>query len=127
MRRMEAISRKARALRLRHSQSLATQRQWFNQASVLSTATFRQNDEAFDLVRALDGLPLQLCQDSFDRGAECRALVAAIGVKPQQEGVEIEQDAQQPWPPIAAMSWWPCDAMTIRSQAFASAVSISAW
>ena len=96
MRRMEAKRRKASALRLRHSQSLASLRQRPSQARVRSTIpALGQDDEGLGLIRPLDDLDRHARQSSSDGGLKLRPSIAAVGKEPGQERKGAEQGRHQ--------------------------------
>src|SRR5476651_844481 len=77
MRRMEARRRKASALWLRHSQSLASRRQRPSQAKVRSTIQrLGSAMKACGLIRPLDDLDSDVRQNPFHRTLELRPLIA---------------------------------------------------
>src|ERR1700686_2503981 len=88
---MEARRRKASALRLRFSQSLASLRHRPSQAKVRSTThRLGRTTKAFALIRALDDLDVDLSHDFLEGGAKQRTLISAIGVELQQERKHAE-------------------------------------
>src|SRR5690348_4460935 len=96
MRRMDAISRNARAFSLRHSQSFANRRHRPSQASARSTTHRLGNTtKTFSHVGALDDLHIDLREDSGERLAELRPLITAVGIEFQQEWIKLEQRCQQ--------------------------------
>src|SRR5271166_5722492 len=103
MRRMEAIIRKARLVVERlpilgetAAAAQPSQRSFHHPA-------FRQDDEAFGLIRAFDDLPFHPRQDGSHGGAELGSLIAAIGVELEQEGIEAELRGQQHSPAVAVL------------------------
>jgi hypothetical protein len=61
----------------------------------LDHPSFGQDDEALDLIGALDDLDVDLSHDLADRVAELWSLIAAIGVKRDQEGEHPKQSGKQ--------------------------------
>ena len=93
---MEARRRKASALRLRHSQSLASLRQRPSQARVRSTIQrLCRTTKALALIRPLDDLDLHPRQNLSDGGLKLRATIAAVGKKLGQERKGAEQGRHQ--------------------------------
>src|SRR3954466_600801 len=89
---MEAKCRKARALRLRHSQSLASRRQRFSQAyGAFDNPALRQDREALGLIGPLDDLHPDAAADAAQTRLELRPLIAAVGVKLEQKRVQPEE------------------------------------
>src|SRR5262245_62747197 len=88
MRRIEASLRKASALRLRHSQSLASLRHRPSQAKVRSTSQrFGSTDEALGLIGALDDLDVHALENSPQCILEACALISTIGVEFQEKRI----------------------------------------
>ena len=103
MSRTDAQRRKASPERLRHSQSLAKRRQRLSQAMVRSTIhRFGRTTNLLQL-RALDDLDVDLGAGCGKAIAELRPLVAAVGVKLEQERVEAEQRAHQQHAAVAVL------------------------
>ena len=100
MRRMDASRRKALAIRLRHSQSLAILGQ--SSAAVepsegaLHDPALGQYDKVLGLIGALDDRQLEPVADLAQARLEGRALIGAVGVEPQQDRVEAEQGGHDP-------------------------------
>ena len=98
---MEASLRKASAVRLRFSQSLANRRQRLSQAMVRSVPdlirdpALGQRHEPLAPIGAFDDLGFEMRQDAGERGAEDRSLVGAVGEQPFEKGEQAEQCRQQ--------------------------------
>src|ERR1700761_731324 len=105
MRRMDAITRNACALRLRASQSLPRRRQRPHRQGKCSfyDPAPRQDDETFRLIGALDDFYLHRFQCGSQGGAELGSLTAAVGIELRQEAAAAEQCGQQPSPTVAVL------------------------
>jgi hypothetical protein len=57
----------------------------------LDDPTLGQNDESLGGVRSLDDFQIHLAHDALERGLELRSLIAAVGVKLEEKGLEAEQ------------------------------------
>ena len=92
MMRIEKRRKKASALRLRFSQSLASLRQRLSRLDrALDDPAFWQNDEAFDLIAALDDLGFEVGRDSRLGFLELRPLIAGVGKELLQERIHACQ------------------------------------
>ena len=103
MRRMEAQRRKARALRLRHSQSLARRRHRLSQAMVRSTIQRLGSTTNLWRSERLTISTLTWPQACAQSVLELRTLVAAVGVELEQEGIQSEQRAHQQHAAVAIL------------------------
>ena len=94
---MEARRRNASALRLRHSQSLATRSQPAepSKGAFAVIQRFGRYDEGLGLIRPLDDLDLHARQSSSDGGLKLRPSIAAVGKEPGQERKDAEQGRHQ--------------------------------
>ena len=94
MRRIEARRKKARPLRLRFSQSLASLRQRLSHANgALNDPAFGQVNKSFGLPRAFDDLRLDGWQDVSKRLLELASVIAGIGKQRPQEGISANSVA----------------------------------
>ena len=101
---IEVRRRKASAVRLRFSQSLASRRQRLSQAMVRShDPSLGQHLEAAGGIRSLDDLQLDLTQHALQCGLERRSLVAAVSVELAQEREHTEQGRQQQHAALAVL------------------------
>ena len=91
---MEASLRKASAVRLRFSQSLANRRQRKPGDGALDDPALRERDEAFDPIRAFDDFGFEMRQDAGQRGVKDRPLVGAVGEQLFEIGEQAEQRRQ---------------------------------
>ena len=88
---MEARRRKASALRLRFSQSLARRRQRLSHAMVRSTIQRLGKTESPWRIGALDDLDVDLPEDLCEGRLKYRPLIAAVGIELLQERIQAEQ------------------------------------
>ena len=100
---MEARRRKARALRLRFSQSLARRRQRLSQPMVRSTIQRLGSTRTLCAVGPLDDLHVDARQHFAQRLPEHRPLIAAIGVELAQEREQAEQRGHQQHAAVAIL------------------------
>ena len=102
---MEARRKKASALRLRHSQSLAS----LSAAAKPGEGAFDdpalgQDDEAAGVTQSLDDLEVDARQNTFHRALEFRPLVASVGVELDQEREGAEQARHQQRAAVAVLN-----------------------
>lgn len=106
MRRMAASLRKARAFRLRFSQSLARRRRRLSQAMVrFDDPALGQHLEPLGAIRAFDDLQIDVQQHPRQRLLKHRPLVAAVRVEFEQGGEQLKQAGHQQHPTVVIACW----------------------
>ncbi len=93
---MDASLRKASALRLRFSQSLANRRQRLSQAMLRSVPDLIRDptpgldDETLDPIGSLDDLGLEMGEDGGQGAVKDRPLIGAVGEQSSEKGKQAE-------------------------------------
>ncbi len=119
MRRIEARRKNAKAFRLRHSQSLAQERQGLSvealpilgQAATaiepgdgaLDDPSLGQDRKALCCIGTLDDFHVDLPEDFANGGLKDRPLIAAVGIELQQEWMQAKQCGHHQHPAVTIL------------------------
>jgi hypothetical protein len=100
---MEAQRRKARALRLRHSQSFQPAAAVEPGEGALDDPALGQDDKPLCRLAALDDLEADPAADAAQSALELRPLVAAVGVELAREGMQAKERAHHQHAAVAVL------------------------